>query len=308
MVGSQSTLEREAGFLDGLAKYPHLKILSSDQFSGDTPQSALDKAQQMLGKYGDEIDALFAVCEPNTAGTLKALEETGQAGKIVFIGFDPNERIVQALAENKVQGVVLQEPGSDGLSGGQSDGRASQRPGGRKADQHRRGDCHARKYERAGDQTAAGPHPVPKLSRASRSMSRLTSPQSADPPRIGPTGPAPRRRSLARVAGLGRGLSRGGRHSVAFERTGRSLAVDLVPRWSAWRVDIGLLAAAGAWLNRRGHAVGAIIGPLLALLVIILLFAAADWLVNGERASFWSMRTCAPRPCKRRPSPWPPWE
>jgi ribose transport system substrate-binding protein len=110
MPGSQSTLEREEGFLDGLAKHPHLSLLSSDQYSGDTPQSALDKAQQMLGKYGDTIDAMFAVCEPNTAGTLKALEETGQAGKIVFIGFDPNQRIVQALADNKVQGVVLQDP------------------------------------------------------------------------------------------------------------------------------------------------------------------------------------------------------
>ena len=110
MVGSQSTLEREEGFLAGLKKYPHLKILSSDQYSLDTPQSALDKAQQILGKYGDQIDALFAVCEPNTVGTLKALEETGQAGKIVFIGFDPNERIVQALAENKMQGVILQDP------------------------------------------------------------------------------------------------------------------------------------------------------------------------------------------------------
>jgi ribose transport system substrate-binding protein len=110
MVGSQSTLEREQGFLTALAKYPHLTLLSSDQYSGETPQSALDKAQQMLGKYGDKIDALFAVCEPNTAGTLKALEEAGVAGKVVFIGFDPNQRIVQALAENKVQGIVLQDP------------------------------------------------------------------------------------------------------------------------------------------------------------------------------------------------------
>ena len=54
-------------------------------------------------------------------------------------------------------------------------------------------------------------------------------------------------------------------------------------------IDIGLLAAAGAWLSRRGHPFGATIGPLLALLVIVLLFATADWLKNGERASFWSM-------------------
>ncbi|HEX4143748.1 MAG TPA: substrate-binding domain-containing protein [Pirellulales bacterium] len=110
MVGSQSTFERETGFLKGLEKHPKLTLLSSDQYSGDTPQSALDKAQQVLDKDGDQIDALFAVCEPNTAGTLRALEESGRAGKIVFIGFDPNQRIVQALADNKVQGLVLQDP------------------------------------------------------------------------------------------------------------------------------------------------------------------------------------------------------
>ena len=109
-LAAKARLIARRDFLKGLAKYPQLKILSSDQYSLDTPQSALDKAQQMLGKYGNQINGLFAVCEPNTAGTLRALEEAGQTGKIVFIGFDPNERIVQALADNKVQGIVLQDP------------------------------------------------------------------------------------------------------------------------------------------------------------------------------------------------------
>ncbi|HTU25056.1 MAG TPA: ABC transporter permease [Pirellulales bacterium] len=55
--------------------------------------------------------------------------------------------------------------------------------------------------------------------------------------------------------------------------------------------DVALLVAAGARLNRRGHALGSTIGPVVALLVIILLFAVADQLMNGERASFWSMRS-----------------
>ena len=121
-------------------------------------------------------------------------------------------------------------------------------------------------------------------------MSRLTSP----PPDVSVSDRARRlgslwRRSLARVAGLAAA------YLVAVGILW--LSSELATRWQlAWfplvglALDIGLLAAAGAWLNRRGHAVGAIIGPLLALLVIILLFAAADWLVNAERASFWSMR------------------
>ncbi|HWC90410.1 MAG TPA: substrate-binding domain-containing protein [Pirellulales bacterium] len=110
LPGSESTYEREEGFLEQLKKYPALKVLSSDQYSGDTPQSALDKAQQILSKYGDRIDGLFAVCEPNAAGTLRALEDAGLAGKIVFIGFDPNRRMVQALAEKKMRGIVVQDP------------------------------------------------------------------------------------------------------------------------------------------------------------------------------------------------------
>ena len=54
-------------------------------------------------------------------------------------------------------------------------------------------------------------------------------------------------------------------------------------------LDVGLLVAAGVWLSRRGHSYGETIGPLVALLVVIWLFAAADWIKNGEQASFWSM-------------------
>ena len=110
MAGSESTQAARRGFLGRLKSYPQLKVVSSDQYSGDTPQSALDKAQQMLHKYRDEIDGIFSVCEPNAAGTLRALEDAGLAGQIVFVGFDPNKRMVQALADKKMQGIVLQDP------------------------------------------------------------------------------------------------------------------------------------------------------------------------------------------------------
>jgi ribose transport system substrate-binding protein len=41
---------------------------------------------------------------------LGALEQAGLAGKIKFIGFDPNERMVAALAAGKMHGIVLQDP------------------------------------------------------------------------------------------------------------------------------------------------------------------------------------------------------
>ena len=71
--GSESTEQREQGFLDTLAKdYPEIKVLSSDQYSGTTPETSLDKSQQLLLKFRDQVGGVFAVCEPNARGMLGA--------------------------------------------------------------------------------------------------------------------------------------------------------------------------------------------------------------------------------------------
>jgi ribose transport system substrate-binding protein len=109
-TGSASTQQREEGFLDKLKDYPGIEVISSDQYAGTTPESSLDKAQQILDKYRNEVDGIFAVCEPNANGVLAALENANLDREIVFIGFDPNQRMVDALASGKMQGIVLQDP------------------------------------------------------------------------------------------------------------------------------------------------------------------------------------------------------
>lgn len=110
-TGSESTLQREEGFLAALAKkFPKIKVLSSDQYAGTTPESALDVAQQMLLKYRDEVDGMFAVCEPNSTGVLGALKNEGLAGKVKFIGFDPSPVLIAAMADGQADGIVLQDP------------------------------------------------------------------------------------------------------------------------------------------------------------------------------------------------------
>lgn len=109
--GSESTEQREQGFLDVLQKeFPQINILSSDQYSGTTPQAALEKSQQLLLKFQDQVDGVFAVCEPNSTGMLQALQEAGLAGKVKFIAFDPSPRLVQAMADQEIHGIVLQDP------------------------------------------------------------------------------------------------------------------------------------------------------------------------------------------------------
>jgi ABC-type sugar transport system substrate-binding protein len=109
--GSESTQQREQGFLETLEKeFPSIHVLSSDQYSGTTNEKSIAAAEQIVLKYGDRLTGIFGVCEPNADGILQALEEADLAGQVKFVGFDPNQRMVQALGEGKMDGIVLQDP------------------------------------------------------------------------------------------------------------------------------------------------------------------------------------------------------
>jgi ABC-type sugar transport system substrate-binding protein len=116
--GSESTEQRETGFLDTLAKeYPDIKVISSDQYAGTTPESALDKATDVLNKYQDRVTGIFAVCEPNASGLLGALENTGLAQKVKTVVFDPGPALIKGMVDGKVHGIVLQDPVTMGYLG-----------------------------------------------------------------------------------------------------------------------------------------------------------------------------------------------
>lgn len=109
-VGSESTEQREEGFLAKIKEYPQIEVLSSDQYAGTSVMSSVDKAQQLFQRFDNNVDGIFAVCESNADGVLKAIEDSGLAGKIVFVGFDPSESLRVALANRKMSAIILQDP------------------------------------------------------------------------------------------------------------------------------------------------------------------------------------------------------
>jgi ribose transport system substrate-binding protein len=111
-VGSASTEEREAGFLDTLKnKYPNLKLLSADQFAGPTRETGYQASQNLLNRFGREVDGIFCPCEPPTIAMAKALRDIGKAGgKVKMIGFDAGSQSVLDLKNGDVQGLVVQNP------------------------------------------------------------------------------------------------------------------------------------------------------------------------------------------------------
>src|SRR5262245_57196680 len=97
MPGSESTEQRERGFLETLAKeFPHIKVISSDQYGGATAESALDKATDVLNKYRDRVSGACAVTQLSGEGLLGAIKNVGAAGRIKTVVFDPSSTLISA--------------------------------------------------------------------------------------------------------------------------------------------------------------------------------------------------------------------
>jgi ribose transport system substrate-binding protein len=110
-VGSNSTEEREKGFLDAISKIPGIKMISSDQYSGATVETAYQASQNLLNRFGNEVDGIFAVNEPATIAMTKALRDIGKVGgKVKMIGFDAGSQSVRDMKNGDVQGLVVQNP------------------------------------------------------------------------------------------------------------------------------------------------------------------------------------------------------
>jgi ribose transport system substrate-binding protein len=110
-VGSNSTEEREKGFLDAISKFPDIKLISSDQYAGATVETAYQASQNLLNRFGNEVNGVFCVAEPATIAMTKALRDIGKAGgKVKMVGFDSGSKSVLDMKNGDVQGLAVQNP------------------------------------------------------------------------------------------------------------------------------------------------------------------------------------------------------
>jgi ribose transport system substrate-binding protein len=121
--GSASSTKREQGFLDVLKeKYPGIEVVSSNQYGGASTESAYIASENLLAPLrkpdgGLTIDGIFTPNESTTFGMLRALEDSGLAGTVNFVGFDSSDRLVQAMRKGDIKGLVLQDPINMGYQG-----------------------------------------------------------------------------------------------------------------------------------------------------------------------------------------------
>ncbi len=115
--GSASTMERERGFLETIEKeYGRLRILVQDQYAGSTTETAYQLLENLLSRFPG-VNGIFCPNESSTFGCLRALQEAGLAGKVMFVGFDSSPKLLQGLREGHIHGLVHQDPVKMGYLG-----------------------------------------------------------------------------------------------------------------------------------------------------------------------------------------------
>ncbi len=116
--GSASTTERETGFLEQIKqKFPEIELVSTDQYAGATRDTAKRAAENLLNRFGDQVQGIFTPNESSTAGMLLALQDIGKAGKVSFVGFDVSQNFIDAMNKGELHGIVVQNPFNMGYLG-----------------------------------------------------------------------------------------------------------------------------------------------------------------------------------------------
>ena len=108
-VGSASTEEREAGFLEVMNKHPDIQLIEKDRYGGATVGEAQRTAENLLDKL-KEADGIFCPNESSTQGMLNVLKANGLAGQKKFVGFDTAPSLLTALEAGHIDALVAQNP------------------------------------------------------------------------------------------------------------------------------------------------------------------------------------------------------
>jgi ribose transport system substrate-binding protein len=120
--GSESTLQREEGFLEAIGARKGVEVISSNQYGGADVEGAYQKSEALLSRFKRAdatlgVDGIFTPNESTTLAMLRVLEDNRWAGKVKFVGFDASDTLVKGLGDAHIDGLVLQDPVNMGYLG-----------------------------------------------------------------------------------------------------------------------------------------------------------------------------------------------
>lgn len=115
LAGAQSLNDRDQGFLDGLKKYPGLKIVEHRTGNND-PARALSDSEDVLTRHPDLV-GMFADNEIEGDGAGKASQEKKLGDKLCIVAFDTSDQEISYLHSGNIDGLIVQNPFMMGYAG-----------------------------------------------------------------------------------------------------------------------------------------------------------------------------------------------
>jgi ribose transport system substrate-binding protein len=120
--GSESTIQREEGFLDAIRAHHGVQMVSANQYGGADIEGAYKKSEALLSglKRPDgslDVDGIFTPNESTTLAMMRVLVDNGWAAKVRFVGFDASDTLVKGLRDGPIDALVVQDPMNMGYLG-----------------------------------------------------------------------------------------------------------------------------------------------------------------------------------------------
>ncbi|MFC8796683.1 ABC transporter substrate-binding protein [Promicromonospora sp. NPDC057138] len=106
---SQTGQQRVEGFTQYMAENaPDIEIVDTQYAGGDQLKSA-DAAKAIMQAHPD-LKGIYGTNEGSAVGVVKAVQETGKAGKLTVIGFDSGKAQTDAIRDGLMAGAITQDP------------------------------------------------------------------------------------------------------------------------------------------------------------------------------------------------------
>ncbi len=113
--GVSTTEARIQGFMQGIRKYPNIKVLPT-QYVGDNPSKAAQAITALYSAHPD-LAGVFATNVLVAQGVGTGLRTAGAASKVKMVGYDADPTQVAQLKSGVVQALIAQEPFDEGVDG-----------------------------------------------------------------------------------------------------------------------------------------------------------------------------------------------
>jgi len=112
--GTASTDAREKGFLEQIANYPGIKIVSKNVRGGENSETARAAGENILAPLktanGYDLQGVFCSMESLTFGMMLALDNAGLTGKTKLVGFDFSDQLVRGVDTGHIDALIAQDP------------------------------------------------------------------------------------------------------------------------------------------------------------------------------------------------------